>query len=1613
VDVTCFGANNGYVELGIAGATPSYTINWINGPNNGPCVLPLNQNILAGPSPNYTSSGLCPGVYDVVIADANGCDDTLSFTINEPPAIILTVDSVAVLCHGDSSGQASVLAIGGTPGYTYNWTNLIGNFVIPFPTNDTIGSPNHPNGIPTGTYQVTVTDANGCTAVETVNINQPATPLLALIDHTDELCFPIPNQASTGTISVGANGGTGPYTISGNNFVWTGPINIVAPSMIPFNPLTGQTMTGVSANLAGTFYIVTVTDYHGCTSTVSVVVGSPAALSVVTTPTNLLCNGDMNGSINIAPAGGISPYTVNWLSGPTGPGCVLPVTLNTSSNVSTPSTLCPGAYTIEVIDANGCKDTVVEAISEPAPLNINYSVNDVLCYGDSSGQISTQVSGGTGPYTYNWTTISTWNGILYGIPFPAAANQPPGNPPNPNHPFGFPAGTYMVVVNDANGNSGGCTDFAVITITQPATPVAGTLTPHAVDCNSNATGSIDITASGGVGPYTVSGNGHNYTGTILLPGGIITETGLIAGNYSYNITDANGCTITLNTIVSQPAPLLVTLNNSVDVSCVPGSFNGEIHLDVNGGNGYYSYNWTTAALPPNPLPLTTPVGGPSVTNLYPGVYTVVVTDLMGCQDTLQVTINQDPGFTVTATVGDVQCHGNNTGSINLTLNGGTPNFTFQWTGPGGYNSVFQNISSLFVGQYDVLVTDGAGCTVPLTATVSEPSSALTATVISSNVGCYGDNSGSITITATGGTPFAAPAAPYNYNWFLNGQQYSTSTTLNNLFAGVYVCYITDANGCLHTEQIVISQPPTALTYSAVTTDVTCFGGSDGSIDITINGGTGAPYSLLWNTGQTTEDLGNLPVGTYTLTITDNGPCTITTAPITIIQPTPIAITPSILNVGCFGEASGMITTQVSGGNVNINSGYTYQWTTVNGLIPAGQSTLPNIGSTTHPFGLIPGDYTLVVTDASGCTSSLVATVVQPLAPLYIASTYVNVNCFGDSSGIINVYAEGGTLPYNVSWSGPVAGNPFGFEILANPGTFDISGLPAGTYNFQVTDQNGCNLSGGAVILQNNRIDTVNSVINNAFCAGTNLGSISVDVFGGVPNTAGTPYNVVWSGVDAQGNNIPISFTSYVGNTVSAFNLPGGTYTLTVVDDSNCTREFVYILNEITVGLLNIADNDILCKGQCTGEIEFTPTGGNANYSISIINVQTQLSENDTLITLQDLLTNPNGVFTLGGLCPGAYYILISDSNNCTANSAAITITEPSTVFTPSVTVVANSGCNDNAGILNVQVMGGTPAYNVAWHNVNDPNINNPIGMEINQSPGNYLITGLSSGFIEVLVTDNVGCEKVDTVEIDDTEVTFANFTAVDSSGCGPFAAQFTDLSLGENLSYYWSFGNGITSTDSNPSVVFEVGGPYDVTLTVTNGFGCTSTMVQPGYIIAYPSPNAAFTTVSPQIDYYSGSVEFVNNSVNAQFYSWDFGYASSGSNEVNPSFQYPQWTEGNYVVTLTATDTNGCFDIAQMIISSSETVRLNVPNTVTIDGNNLNELFFPVFSNFDEVSDFTFTIFNRWGELIYETKDIQGAWDGKSNKGRDVQDGTYIWKVVYKDLEGFEHMAVGHVNVLR
>jgi gliding motility-associated-like protein len=183
--------------------------------------------------------------------------------------------------------------------------------------------------------------------------------------------------------------------------------------------------------------------------------------------------------------------------------------------------------------------------------------------------------------------------------------------------------------------------------------------------------------------------------------------------------------------------------------------------------------------------------------------------------------------------------------------------------------------------------------------------------------------------------------------------------------------------------------------------------------------------------------------------------------------------------------------------------------------------------------------------------------------------------------------------------------------------------------------------------------------------------------------------------------------------------------------------------------------------------------------------------------------------------------------------------------------------------------------------------------------------------------------------------------------------------------------------------------------------------------VAYSNPTAAFTTAADEIDYYSGFIQFINNSVNAQYYNWEFGYPiGSSSTETNPNHYYPGSTEANYLITLVATDINGCSDQTSLLVSSKAFIRLNVPNTVTIDDNGLNEIFFPIFSDIDKIIDYNFEIFNRWGELVFVTKDILGAWDG-NYQGEKCQDGTYIWKITYKDIEGLDHQVVGHINILR
>jgi gliding motility-associated-like protein len=491
-------------------------------------------------------------------------------------------------------------------------------------------------------------------------------------------------------------------------------------------------------------------------------------------------------------------------------------------------------------------------------------------------------------------------------------------------------------------------------------------------------------------------------------------------------------------------------------------------------------------------------------------------------------------------------------------------------------------------------------------------------------------------------------------------------------------------------------------------------------------------------------------------------------------------------------------------------------------------------------------------------------------------------------------------------------------------------------------------------------------------------------------------------------------TTNSGNQTSISGLSAGAYQLTVNDSLGCEKVYNYIITEPdSLTIDGLVFTNAKCKGECSATISFNPSGGTPDYTVYLYGVPIGPAIDSVIISANEAANNADSIYTFDSICPGNYLVYLMDANNCNIyTQTIIQISEPQTVFNAVSSVLSNSGCNDNDGQIQVTASGGSIPYNVSWQNLASMNTISPPLNEISQTPGSYLIDSLSTATYLIYVIDANGCLRSDTLEIDSSSVLFAGFTALDTVGCGPFEVQFTNLSVGQNLSYFWSFGNGQTSTSSNPVVVFQTGGPYDVSLTVTNLFGCSSTYINTGYIVAYGNPTAAFTTEAGEIDYYTGFVQFINNSTNASSYVWNFGDGSQTSNAVNPSYNYADWQAGTYLVSLTATDTNGCFDMVSSIIESNEIVRLTVPNSFTINGDNLNDMFKPVFSNYDLITSYSFDIYNRWGERIYSSNDVFDAWDGKY-KDKFVQFGTYTWVITYRDQRAFDINVNGHVTVLR
>ncbi|MBX2972919.1 MAG: choice-of-anchor L domain-containing protein, partial [Flavobacteriales bacterium] len=1080
-NIACNGGSTGTLSLALTGGTAPYSINW-TGPNG---FTSTNQNL----------SGLRAGMFNVSVSDANGCTFTSGFNMTEPTVIAPVINGVShVGCFGVNTGEATVEVGGGLLPYSYNWNSS--------PAQNTATA----TGLAPGNYMVTVTDGYGCAKSVSTTITGPSTALSTSAGSTTHVsCF----GGSNGAATVGASGGTAPYAFAWNTTpvqhtatatdltagTWTCTVTdangctatrnvtITQPAAALAAGIGAQTnvncfggntgnatisVTGGTApygyawnttpaqnsatanNLAAGTWTCTITDAKGCTTTQSVTITQPAAPLATSTDaqTNVNCFGGNTGNATIGVTGGTAPYTYAWNTTP-------------AQNSATANNLISGTWTCTVTDANGCTTTRNITITQPAAAlatSIGTQTN-VSCLGGNSGAATVNVTGGTAPYTYNWNTTPAQNS--------ATAS-------------GLTAGTWACTVTDANG----CSTTRNVIITQPAAALAGSLGARTnVSCFGGSTGSATVSASGGTAPYTYSWNTTPAQNTA-------TATGLTAGTWTCTITDAKGCTTTQNATITQPAAALAaSLTSQSDAGCF-GVNTGSATVAAEGGTAPYTYNWNT----------TPAQSGATANNLPAGTWTATITDAKGCTITQSVTITQPTG-SLSTSIGaqtNVGCFGGNTGSATITASGGTAPYTYGWNTTPAQNTA--TATGLAAGTWTCTVTDANGCSTVRSVTITQSAAALsTAIDAQTSVHCFGGNTGSATISASGGT------APYTYAW--NTTPVRSTATANGLTAGIWTCTVTDANGCTTARNVTITQPAAALAGSlSAQTNVHCFGGNTGAATITANGGT-APYSYAWNTtpAQSASTATGLAAGTWTCTITDARGCT-TTQSVTITQPA-AALAASIsaqTNVSCFGGNTGSATINAAGGTAP----YTYSWNTT----PVQSSATANT--------LAAGTWTCTVTDANGCTTTRSVTITQPTAALAASlSAQTDVNCFGATTGNATASATGGTAPYSYAWNTTPA-----------QGTATANNLAAGTWTCTITDAKGCTTTQSVTIAQPGAALSANiAAQTNVNCFGGNTGSATITATGGT-----MPYSYNWNTTPAQSG-------------ATANNLRAGTWTCTITD----------------------------------------------------------------------------------------------------------------------------------------------------------------------------------------------------------------------------------------------------------------------------------------------------------------------------------------------------------------------------------------------------------------------------------------------------------------------------------
>jgi gliding motility-associated-like protein len=863
------------------------------------------------------------------------------------------------------------------------------------------------------------------------------------------------------------------------------------------------------------------------------------------------------------------------------------------------------------------------------------------------------------------------------------------------------------------------------------------------------------------------------------------------------------------------------------------------------------------------------------------------------------------------------CSHSERGTINLTVGGGKPPYSFKWN----TNESTQNRTNLNAGTYTVWVTDSEGRVRQERIVIQPPFPLVLNPVVKKDATCGSGNDGYAKISVKIGRNDYDPAKPpYKISWS-NGLQ--DVWEVNNLTPGTYVVKVADKFNCETSISFEIKAAATAITASGTVENPTCESPNSGKISLNVQGGQ-PPLTYLWSNGAITKDLSGLSAGNYQVRITDSKGCIIQSS-FAVTSPQAVQLDSKMTQPSCEGSLSGEIEVQTSGGKAP----FTYLWNT-------GQIT-------SKLSGLGAGTYSVRVTDASGCTAEKQFVLSYQSSLKIASSTKQDVTCFGSAVGKIDLVLSGASGAIQVAWSdGSTALNR--------------TNLAPGSYSVSIKDQ-FCEISSTYQIVGPSAALSTSASIQNPTCAG-NDGRINLNPQGGT-----APYSYRWS------NGLLTKDVSGLGP---------GRYQVDITDKNGCTFQASYDLASPLPISLELDIREPSCQGKSDGMLALKVTGGNAPYTFLWSNGATQNS--------------------IQNLAAGTYKVKITDNTGCSVEKEYILTNQSQlTVSVLNLQPVSCSGGNDGKIVLGIT--GAKGAFKIKWEDDNSSSLER---------------TNLKAGTYTVLISDESNCQVTNRIQVEEVQELQARIETSLNVDCtvGTVTGLAWVAIQGGKEPYSISWNTGPTA--DTREINFFTSGILKVT--IQDALGCK---VVTEAKVDFPNQS----TEGSRIDFQYRKLTITNDpevmvqeeiifesEIAPEFIAWEWEFGDGfKSTEKNPVHVFEK--PGQYEVKLTGIDKFGCNTVEtnEVLVNSQEEMMV-IPNAFSPNDDGLNDTFKPKMRG---ITEYNVQVFNNWGEKIFFATGVESeGWDG-TYKGQKLPAGNYIYRIDYVNWEGVQKTTSGSLILIR